>query len=73
MEGHRFPEGLHRPLGVPVQLHVRAEHLEGVGQIGQGRVPLLAQEADGLPRRGQGLLRVAGAGQGPGEGAKRGG
>ncbi|MEU6839340.1 hypothetical protein ABZ941_29250 [Streptomyces rubiginosohelvolus] len=73
VEGHRLPERLHRPLGVPVPLQVRTERLEGAGQLGQMDVSPVAQQLDGLPCRGQGLLRATGDGRAPGEGAQRGG
>ncbi|WP_373670505.1 hypothetical protein, partial [Streptomyces sp. f51] len=73
VEGHRLPERLHRPLGVPVPLQVRTERLEGAGQLGQKDVSPVAQQLDGLPCRGQGLLRATGDGRAPGEGAQRGG
>lgn len=71
MQGHRLPERLHRPVGVPVPLHVGAEHLEGVGQLAQDGVALFPQELDGFPCRARGRLRSIGAGQAPGEGSQR--
>ncbi len=71
MQGHRLPERLHRPVGVPVPLHVGAEHLEGVGQLAQDGVALFPQELDGFPCRARGRLRSVGAGQAPGEGSQR--
>ncbi|WP_435861440.1 hypothetical protein [Streptomyces parvus] len=73
MQGHRLPERLHRPLVVAAPLQKRAEHLEGAGQLGQQAVPPVAQQLDGLPRRGQGLFRATVGGRAPGEGAQGGG
>ncbi|CAO0828651.1 hypothetical protein SMICM17S_05192 [Streptomyces microflavus] len=73
MEGHRLPERLHGPLGVAAPLQVRAERLEGVGQVGQEGVPLFPQQVDGLPRRWQRHLRPAGGGQAPGKREEGGG